>query len=81
MVLVVIAVRVLFCSLLTLQLHKLMVYDPEQHSLSGDALQQFQELWANHGDAISRQYTGTDALKVTASILIQFDLTNIPAKL
>ena len=46
-----------------LQLHKLMVYDPEE-SLSGDALQHFQVLWANNGDAISRQYTGTDALKV-----------------
>jgi len=40
-----------------------MVYDPEE-SLIGDALQRFQELWANNGDAISRQYTGTDALKV-----------------
>ena len=47
-----------------LQLHKLMVYDPEVQSLSGKELQQFQELWANNGDAISRQYTGTDALKV-----------------
>jgi len=41
-----------------------MVYDPEQQSLSGTALQQFQMLWANNGDSISRQYTGTDALKV-----------------
>ena len=47
-----------------LQLHKLMVYDPEEQSLSGEALRQFQVLWANNGDAISRQYTGTDALKV-----------------
>ena len=47
-----------------LQLHKLMVYDPEEQSLSGAELQHFQELWANNGDAISRQYTGTDALKV-----------------
>ena len=51
------------------QLHKMMVYDPEQQCLSGAALQQFQELWANHGDAISRQYTGTDALKVMTSII------------
>jgi len=46
------------------QLHKLMVYDPEQQKMSGEALSQFQELWANNGDVISRQYTGTDAIKV-----------------
>ena len=33
--------------------------------MSGEALSQFQELWANNGDVISRQYTGTDAIKVT----------------
>lgn len=48
-----------------------MVYDPEQQYLSGTALQQFQVLWANNGDAISRQYTGTDALKVMTAIVMQ----------
>ena len=46
-----------------------MVYDLEQDCLSREAQQQFQELWANNGDAISRQYTGTDALKVRTTII------------
>ena len=47
-----------------------MVYDPEQQKMSGEALSQFQELWANNGDVISRQYTGTDAIKVTITPMI-----------
>lgn len=43
-----------------------MVYDPDQQKMSGEALSQFQQLWANNGDVISRQYTGTDAIKVIA---------------
>ena len=49
-----------FCSP---QLHKLGVL-PFEEKLSGHALRAYQEMWGNNGDFISRQYTGTAAMKV-----------------
>ena len=46
------------------QLQKLGLISPFT-PLSGQFLRHYQELWANNGDTISRQYTGTDAMKVT----------------
>ncbi|XP_019856838.1 PREDICTED: phosphatidylinositide phosphatase SAC2-like [Amphimedon queenslandica] len=43
-------------------LQKLGLIDPFT-SLTGQFLRHYQELWANNGDTISRQYTGTDAMK------------------
>ncbi|XP_031570403.1 phosphatidylinositide phosphatase SAC2-like, partial [Actinia tenebrosa] len=44
------------------QLRKLGKLLPDQ-SLPADVRSSFQEMWANNGDAISRQYAGTAALK------------------
>jgi len=49
-------------SVLELQLTKLGVVQPE-HGLSLGCKKNFQSLWANNGDMISRQYAGTNALK------------------
>ncbi|EDV22880.1 uncharacterized protein TRIADDRAFT_58545 [Trichoplax adhaerens] len=48
--------------ILEAQLRKLGCLLPEQ-SLPGGCRLQWQGMWANCGDAISRQYAGTDALK------------------
>ena len=58
------------------QLQKLGLISPFT-PLSGQFLRHYQELWANNGDTISRQYTGTDAMKVT-----QWELySRVPKKL
>lgn len=49
--------------LCTLQLKKLGVMPPEQ-PLPVKCNRIYQIMWANNGDAISRQYAGTAALKV-----------------
>ncbi len=38
--------------------------DLDEDGLSGNARTIFQTMWADNGDAISRQYAGTDAMKV-----------------
>lgn len=48
--------------MMELQLRKFGLLPPEV-TLSPSCLQAFQLLWASNGDAISRQYTGTAALK------------------
>ena len=47
----------------SIQLQKLGVI-PFDENLGGPALTAYQEMWANNGDTISRQYTGTAAMKV-----------------
>lgn len=47
---------------LVTQLTKLGLIPPE-HELPADLGTVFQGLWANNGDALSRQYAGTNALK------------------
>ena len=44
------------------QLIKLGLIPPE-HGIPGKLRSVFQGLWANNGDALSRQYAGTNALK------------------
>ena len=51
----------------SVQLQKLGVI-PFEEKLEGVTLQAYQELWANNGDFISRQYTGTAAMKVNLSM-------------
>jgi hypothetical protein len=36
----------------------------DEGGLTGHARIVFQTMWADNGDAISRQYAGTDAMKV-----------------
>lgn len=38
--------------------------DLDQGGLQDEAKTIFQTMWADNGDAISRQYAGTDAMKV-----------------
>lgn len=38
--------------------------DLDQGGLQGETKTIFQTMWADNGDAISRQYAGTDAMKV-----------------
>ena len=49
--------------ILETQLTKLGVVPPEPGCLPDDTRLIFQSLWANNGDALSRQYAGTNALK------------------
>ncbi len=46
------------------QLKKVVLLDLDEGGLTGDARITFQTMWADNGDAISRQYAGTDAMKV-----------------
>lgn len=46
-----------------MQLQKLGVI-PFDEKLGGSTLVSYQEMWANHGDTISKQYAGTAAMKV-----------------
>ena len=45
---------------------KIGLLDLDQGGLQSDAKAIFQTMWADNGDAISRQYAGTDAMKVSA---------------
>lgn len=49
-------------AVLEMQLTKLGLLPPEGQ-LPADMRATFQQLWANSGDVISRQYAGTNALK------------------
>ena len=49
-------------SVLETQLLKLGLIPPE-HGIPDDLRLVFQNLWANNGDALSKQYAGTNALK------------------
>lgn len=53
---------------LEVQLTKLGLVAPEQ-PLPSSLRQTFQLLWANNGDVISKQYAGTNALKVSWLLL------------
>lgn len=57
-----------------LQLRKLGILPPDEN-LPSSCKKIFQVLWANNGDAISRQYAGTAALKVSV-----FKHSNIHSK-
>ena len=48
---------------LSLQLQKLGMI-PFDEKLGGSTLTSYQEMWANNGDIISKQYAGTAAMKV-----------------
>ena len=50
---------VLFCQ----QLQKLQIIPFDEH-LDGATLTTYKVMWANNGDCLSRQYTGTAAMKV-----------------
>jgi uncharacterized protein (DUF2267 family) len=43
-----------------------------ENSLPADIRDIYQDMWANNGDAISRQYAGTAAMKVKFGYLITF---------
>ena len=47
-----------------LQLKKIGLLDIDAGGLNDNARVIFQTMWADNGDAISRQYAGTDAMKV-----------------
>lgn len=51
------------CVWCSIQLQKLGIIPFDEH-LSGATLSTFKIMWANNGDCISRQYTGTAAMKV-----------------
>ncbi|CAD5112984.1 DgyrCDS2188 [Dimorphilus gyrociliatus] len=48
--------------ILEVQCRKILVLQPEEQ-LTANFKSKFQQMWANNGDAISRQYAGTAALK------------------
>ena len=50
----------------SIQLQKLGIIPFDEH-LSGATLSTFKMMWANNGDCISRQYTGTAAMKVNTT--------------
>ncbi|CAF4908862.1 unnamed protein product, partial [Rotaria sp. Silwood1] len=54
-------------TILEIMLKKLGLLDFDEGGLSGHAKRIFQTMWADNGDAISRQYAGTDAMKVRES--------------
>ena len=56
----------LYSLVFNLQLQKLGVITFEE-KLEGSMLISFQEVWGNNGDFISKQYTGTIAMKVTCT--------------
>lgn len=49
-------------NILEIQFRKVGLLPPEVH-LPADCRTKYQEIWANNGDALSRQYAGTAALK------------------
>lgn len=51
-----------------IQLQKLGII-PFDEQLSGAILSTYKMIWANNGDCISRQYTGTAAMKVNTEYL------------
>lgn len=51
------------------QLHKLGVL-PFEEKLGESTLRHYQEMWANNGDIVSRQYTGTRAMKVRVALCL-----------
>ena len=58
------------------QLKKLGLLDLDDGGLTGHSRSVFQTMWADNGDAISRQYAGTDAMKVTDSPQVSFTEEN-----
>ncbi|CAF4716108.1 unnamed protein product, partial [Rotaria sp. Silwood2] len=50
-------------TILEIMLKKLGLLDFDEGGLSGHTKKIFQTMWADNGDAISRQYAGTDAMK------------------
>jgi hypothetical protein len=58
-------------------LKKVGLLDLDEGGLNGDARITFQTMWADNGDAISRQYAGTDAMKVNLFGFIYFKETEL----
>lgn len=56
-------------TVMEMQFSKLGLIPPDG-SLPSNIRQTFQSLWANNGDIISKQYAGTNALKVINSRLL-----------
>lgn len=57
-----IAVPISICMCMSLKVRKLGLLTPD-NELPEMIRQTFNQLWANNGDAISRQYAGTAAMK------------------
>ncbi|CAF1002570.1 unnamed protein product [Adineta ricciae] len=51
-------------TILEIMLKKVGLLDIDAGGLNDNARVIFQTMWADNGDAISRQYAGTDAMKV-----------------
>ena len=58
------------------QLQKLGIIPFDEH-LSGAMLTTYKIMWANNGDFISRQYTGTAAMKVGGSNIYSVPLYTV----
>ncbi len=43
---------------------------PFDEKLRGGTLTSYQEMWANNGDIVSKQYAGTAAMKVSKTTLL-----------
>ena len=50
--------------------------DLDQGGLQNEPKTIFQTMWADNGDAISRQYAGTDAMKVRTTCFIAISTEN-----
>lgn len=48
----------------------MVILEPEEQ-LTANFKMKFQQMWANNGDAISRQYAGTAALKVNLTFIYE----------
>ncbi|CAF1112341.1 unnamed protein product [Adineta steineri] len=51
-------------TILEIMLKKISLLDLDEGGLNDHARNIFQTMWADNGDAISRQYAGTDAMKI-----------------
>ena len=58
------------------QLQKLGILPFDEH-LGGATLTTYKIMWANNGDFISRQYTGTAAMKVSQSIVFSYKIATL----
>lgn len=63
-------------TVMEMQFSKLGLIPPDG-TLPANLRQTFQLLWANNGDIISKQYAGTNALKVNGKVELCFFLNNL----
>lgn len=62
-------------AVMEMQFSKLGLIPPDG-TLPTNIRQTFQLLWANNGDIISKQYAGTNALKVFQTVYVKFYILN-----